>query len=90
MKFEKLILLIILLPLILFFVLVLLPLILIYAVIMLLLHKPAHVQFGRSFVFARQEPQQDQESDDSVIDVEVIKSEDSGVEHDISGRTLRP
>lgn len=75
MKIEKLILIILLLPLIAFFFLILLPLILIYGAVMVLLHKPIFFRMGSSGFAGEEQPGPE---DDDVIDVEVIHSENAG------------
>ena len=85
MRIEKVILGLLLLPFIISILIVLLPLILLFGII--------SIVTGRSFIkktsFQWQNASVQKESDDDVIDVEVIRSENSGEQNDISGRSLR-
>ena len=88
MRVEKFILGLILFPLILCFLIILLPLIFLFGIISVLTGK----SMGRSFVktasFHWQTPPA-QKTEDDVIDVEVIRSENTGDQNDISGRSLQ-
>ena len=86
MRIEKLILIVLLLPLIAFFFLILLPLILIYGFIMVLLHKPVFFRMGSSGFAGTGETEPE---NDDVIDVEVIHSENAGAGDEGPERALR-
>ena len=86
MRIEKFILGLLLLPIIIAFLVVLLPLILLFGIISIIT--------GRSFVktasFRWQNAStQKQAADDDVIDVEVVRTENTGEQNDISGRSLQ-
>lgn len=85
MNMKKLIAGLILLPLILFLLLVLLPIILLYGLLMMILRKPVTFSYGQYGFPGTQQ----QKQDDDVIDVEVIHSENTGEQNDLSGRSLR-
>ena len=86
MRIERFLLGLILFPLVILFLIILLPLILLFGII--------SIMTGRSFVktasFRWQNASaQKKAADDDVIDVEVVRSENTGEQNDISGRSLR-
>lgn len=88
MKVEKLIAGLILLPFIVLLLLILLPLILFFGILSLVFRRPVGKTFIKTDSF-QWNTQQKERQDDDVIDVEVIHSENTGEKNDLSGRTLR-
>ena len=90
MRIEKLILGLLLLPFIIVILLILFPLILFFGILSLIAGKPLGQSFVRTASFQWKTPSaRKPQDDDDVIDVEVIRSENTGEQHDISGRSLR-
>ena len=89
MRIERFILGLLLFPLVILFLIVLLPLILLFGIISIITGR----QLGRSFVkssYIRWQTQNaPKKEDDDIIDVEVIRSENTGEQNDISGRSLQ-
>ena len=78
-----------LLPVIVIILIVLFPLILFFGILSLITGKPLGRSFVKTASFQWKNPAAPKQDDDDVIDVEVIRSENAGEQHDISGRSLR-
>lgn len=90
MCLKKLMLGLLLLPFVLVILIILIPFILFFGILSVIFRRPMGTRFVKTATFhwqgaAPQQPSQD----DDVIDVDVIRSENTGEQNDISGRTLR-
>ena len=88
MRIERFILGLILFPLILCFLIILLPLIFLFGIISVLTGRSMGRSFVKTAAFQWQTPPTQKTADD-VIDVEVVRSENTGDQNDISGRSLQ-
>jgi hypothetical protein len=89
MCLKKLILGLLLLPFVLVILIILIPFILFFGILSVIFQRPMGTRFVNTATFRWQGAAPQPPRDDDVIDVDVIRSENTGEQNDISGRTLR-
>lgn len=89
MYLKKLLLGLLLLPFILVVLIVFIPVILFFGILSVMFRRPMGTTFVKTATFRWQGKTAQPRQDEDVIDVEVVRSEDTGEQNDISGRSLR-